>query len=178
MEWQNEHAPDCPVTDGRVGLAGQLERDPENAALLGAVPEWDAGGDEEAEHCACGPWYVDDLQSVEPEALEPAEGITVKIAPELDGQGFERVAVHGPTREAVLKYVRSQWGDEDPAWFADYVEARLKRERQETVTEEAHKSAIEDLLGDLARMIGPEETAAYVERVAERMRDELAEATP
>jgi hypothetical protein len=100
MEWQNEHAPSCPVTAGRASLADALARDPRDAALLGAVPEWDAGGDEEAEHCTCG----------------------------LGG----------------------------------------------TVTAEAHKSAIEDLLGDLARMIGPEETLAYVERVAERMRDELA----
>jgi hypothetical protein len=109
-EWQNEHAPDCPVTAGRISLAEELERDPENAALLGAVPEWDRGGDEEAEHCACG------------------------------------LVEH----------------------------SSLSMTRQVTVTEEAHKSAIEDLLGDLARMVGPEETLAYVERVAERMREELA----
>jgi hypothetical protein len=52
MEWRNEHHPDCPVTAGRASLTEALARDPEDAGLRGAVPEWDAGGDEEAEHCA------------------------------------------------------------------------------------------------------------------------------
>ena len=31
-----------------------LEQDPTNAGLLGAVPEYDNGGDQEAENCDCG----------------------------------------------------------------------------------------------------------------------------
>lgn len=52
--WQNEHRSDCPVTEGRASLSKALARDPGDAALLGAVPEWDKGGDEEGEHCNCG----------------------------------------------------------------------------------------------------------------------------
>lgn len=69
---------------------------------------------------------VEDLQAVEPDALERRDGIVVTVHPELDGMGFNTVDVEGPTRDAVVEYVRSQWGEEDPAWFAEYVVARVR----------------------------------------------------
>lgn len=71
-------------------------------------------------------WMVDDLQSVEPDFLTPRDGITVELAPGLDGMGFNRVAVYGPTREAVVEYVRSEWGDDDAAWFDEWVLHRVE----------------------------------------------------
>ena len=79
-------------------------------------------------------WIVDDLQSVEPESLEPRKYIELVIDPEPDNHGFARVSVSGPTREAVVEYVRSQWGDEDSGWFAEYVEARVRQEEPLAMT--------------------------------------------
>ena len=53
LTWRNEHSEGCPVTYWRGRLANDLEPDPENPYLLGAVPEWDEGGDQEAEVCTC-----------------------------------------------------------------------------------------------------------------------------
>lgn len=72
-------------------------------------------------------YFVDDLQAVEPEYLEPREGIAVVVADDLDSMGFPRVTVLGPTREAVIEYVHDQWsGDADPDWFQEWVVDRVE----------------------------------------------------
>jgi len=70
-------------------------------------------------------FMVDDLQSTDPEFLAPMEGITVSLSPEKDSMGFDRATVEGPTREAVIAYVRREWGDEDPEWFQEWVVDRV-----------------------------------------------------
>ncbi len=70
-------------------------------------------------------FVVTSLQAVEPDALKPQDGIVVTEDEAADSMGFPRVNVYGPTRDAVIEYVRREWGDEDPDWFADYVVARL-----------------------------------------------------
>jgi len=71
-------------------------------------------------------YTVDYLQAVEPEELESVEGITVTVEPELDSMGFNRVSVEGDSREAVIDYVRSQWGDDDRDWFNEWVVGRIR----------------------------------------------------
>lgn len=66
-------------------------------------------------------YIVSDLQAVEPDQLAQVEGIQIRVAPEKDSMGFDRVDVIGPTIDATVEYVRSQWGDEDPDWFRDRV---------------------------------------------------------
>jgi len=56
-EWQQEHSPDCPVVRYRADLLRELAADPNNPYLLGALPEYDGGGDQEAENCTCGHWH-------------------------------------------------------------------------------------------------------------------------
>lgn len=53
-EWTNQHAASCQVTKDRANLLERLANDPGNPYLLGAVPEYDNGGDQEAENCDCG----------------------------------------------------------------------------------------------------------------------------
>lgn len=53
MTWTNQHDPKCPVTRYRRELLADLARDPGNRYLLGAVPEYDDGGDQEVELCEC-----------------------------------------------------------------------------------------------------------------------------
>lgn len=78
--WQDDHAQDCAVTIERADLAAALEAaavgrcrhgaiasqcthadcqapgafESWKAGLLGAVPEYEAGGDQEMENCSCG----------------------------------------------------------------------------------------------------------------------------
>jgi len=52
--WENEHAQDCQVTRDRKSLVEALLRDPSSEYLLGVVPEYDKGGDQEVENCTCG----------------------------------------------------------------------------------------------------------------------------
>lgn len=54
VKWDREHAADCPVTKERADLLDRLQSDPGNEYLLGAVPEYQAGGDQEVENCTCG----------------------------------------------------------------------------------------------------------------------------
>jgi hypothetical protein len=54
LHWNTQHAPACQVTKERADLLAALENDPTNAGLLGALPEYDNGGDQEAENCDCG----------------------------------------------------------------------------------------------------------------------------
>jgi len=51
--WVNKHASDCPITYERKDLLDKLSEDPTNSGLLGAVPEYDEGGDQEVENCTC-----------------------------------------------------------------------------------------------------------------------------
>jgi hypothetical protein len=53
MRWENEHDPSCPVTEQRIDLLKQLDYEA-TPYLLGAVPEYQAGGDQEVELCECG----------------------------------------------------------------------------------------------------------------------------
>lgn len=69
---------------------------------------------------------VDYIQAVEPDELPKRDGIRIIIEPELDGMGFNRVAVCGESREAVLEYVREAWGDEDPDWFREWIADRIE----------------------------------------------------
>lgn len=72
-------------------------------------------------------FVVSYLQAVEPESLDAVEGIYVRVVEECDDMGFPRVDVFGPTRDAVISYVREQWcAEEDPAWFESYVVARVE----------------------------------------------------
>ena len=52
-QWVNQHEPDCPITKHRKDLLNDLAQDPTNQYLLGAVPEYDEGGDQEVELCIC-----------------------------------------------------------------------------------------------------------------------------
>lgn len=58
--WGNEHGEDCPVAEQRAALLKQLARmepdpaDEEFRGLTGALPEYEQGGDQEAEECRCG----------------------------------------------------------------------------------------------------------------------------
>lgn len=70
-------------------------------------------------------YRVDYLQTVEPDKLAPRDGIAVDVETMRDDMGLPRVSVTGPTREAVIDYVRSEWGDEDGGWFADFVVGRI-----------------------------------------------------
>jgi hypothetical protein len=57
-QWHVQHADYCPVTSARVGLGVALAASEvgsrEHDYLLGAVPEYDLGGDQEVELCTCG----------------------------------------------------------------------------------------------------------------------------
>lgn len=53
MTWVNQHDAECPVNDYRTALLADLAEDPTNPYLLGAVPEYDHGGDQELELCEC-----------------------------------------------------------------------------------------------------------------------------
>lgn len=71
-------------------------------------------------------YFVDDLQAVEPDELDrTVEGITITVSPEKDSMGFDRVEVEGPTPEAVMAYVRQEWGTEDEGWLKEWVEDRI-----------------------------------------------------
>ena len=52
--WNTQHSLECEVTKQRANLLAELAQDPDNVYLLGAVPEYDEGGDQEAELCDCG----------------------------------------------------------------------------------------------------------------------------
>jgi hypothetical protein len=69
--------------------------------------------------------FVGYLQAVEHEHLPTVDGIRVEVEPGLDDMGFHRVSVFGPSREAVIDYVRENWGDDDEEWFVDYVVDRV-----------------------------------------------------
>lgn len=56
MNWKIKHDDDCQVTVDRAGLLAELAADPKNPYLLGALPEYDNGGDQEVELCTCGIW--------------------------------------------------------------------------------------------------------------------------
>lgn len=69
---------------------------------------------------------VSDLQITDWDDLPNVAGIEVVLDPEIDSMHLQRAQVIGPTREAVIEYVRENWGEEDPDWFRDYVVARVE----------------------------------------------------
>lgn len=71
-------------------------------------------------------YRVTDLQACEPGLLPRDRGVTVILDPELDGQGFARATLEAPSASALLGYVRENWGDEDKAWFEEYVVQRVE----------------------------------------------------
>jgi hypothetical protein len=52
-QWDSQHAANCPVTKEREDLLAKLADDPHNPYLLGAIPEYMKGGDQEVENCTC-----------------------------------------------------------------------------------------------------------------------------
>lgn len=70
-------------------------------------------------------YEVAHLQAVEPDELPRDQGVDVFVHADLDGMGFNTVTVSGPDRDALIEYVRDQWGDEDAAWFEEYVVQRV-----------------------------------------------------
>jgi hypothetical protein len=96
-----------------------------------AYPDgWDAPAALGVERAIPGPWSVAYLQAAEPDALPAAEGILVEIVEDADEMGLPRVDVSGPSREAVLDYIRAHWGDEDADWFDEYVAGRISGPRE------------------------------------------------
>ena len=94
--WVNQHAPACPVTRHRADLLSLLEADPKNAGLLGAIPEYDGGGDQEVENCTCRPGLVLRLQAERAgkwATLQEQGGRGVALANEIDAldEMIERV---------------------------------------------------------------------------------------
>lgn len=75
-------------------------------------------------------FYVERLETCEAELLTQADGITVST---YDTERFPESNVYGPTPEAVIEYVRANWGDEDPEWFQEYVVDAMRRETEETL---------------------------------------------
>jgi hypothetical protein len=72
-------------------------------------------------------YYVDDIQAVEPEALPDVEGVTVTVADDLDSMGFNRVTIAAETPEAIVDYVRQNWGTDDEDWLEEWVTNRIER---------------------------------------------------
>ena len=80
-------------------------------------------------------FIVTDIQATHVEALPQDGGVSVTWdEDERDSMGFHRVAIIGPTAEAVAEYVREHWGDEDGEWFASYVVGRIERIEQHALT--------------------------------------------
>lgn len=83
--WVNQHSDECPVTHGRRGLLADIEADTGTGrdGLLGAVPEYDGGGDQEAELCTCGGYG----RALVANALRQyAEGVRENLDDDLDGR--------------------------------------------------------------------------------------------
>ena len=114
-EWQNLHAHNCPITSGRTRLLEDLAQDPDNAYLKGAIPEWDAGGDEEAEYCICGGRRATTVASKDDDQAHladlPIEGTKTLCGMERAGGGMPEtgarlcaacVGVYGPDKWAAV----------------------------------------------------------------------------
>lgn len=84
VAWQDEHDGACPVTADRTRLADELQADPQNRYLLGALPEYDGGGDQEAEGCTCGA-YAKHLVARVAAALEATYGPDPQEVGAVDG---------------------------------------------------------------------------------------------
>jgi hypothetical protein len=93
--------------------------------------------------------------------LEGEEGVLADVKPVTDEQGFtDTILAAGSTGGERLVVRVAAPGVAEVLRAAD--PDRLRED-------------VEALLVELARATGPDEALAYVERVAERMRDELAE---
>lgn len=60
------------------------------------------------------------LQAAAPDELPRDRGVDVFVHDDLD-DGLVCVTVSGPDRDALVDYVREQWGDDDREWFAEHV---------------------------------------------------------
>lgn len=74
-------------------------------------------------------FVVTDIQAVEIDTLEHVPGVYVEYEGK-DTMGAHRVAVYGSSTAEVVEYVRSQWGDEDPDWFASHIVGRVEETSQ------------------------------------------------
>lgn len=71
-------------------------------------------------------FVVRDLQAIDPSELSQQPGIGHEVTVERDSMGFPRVDVYGPSRAVLIEYVRDNWGEDDPEWFAEHVEGRVE----------------------------------------------------
>lgn len=71
-------------------------------------------------------YFVHYLQACAPDDLPTVAGITLDWHEGYDSMGMPRVDVIGPSREAVVEYVRLNWGDDDTDWFTEYVAGRVE----------------------------------------------------
>lgn len=74
-------------------------------------------------------YLVSGLEVVMPETLEDAvnraEGISFEYEAE-GSHGFPHVTIEGPSREAVIEFIREQWTDQDGEWFQRWVVDRVE----------------------------------------------------
>jgi hypothetical protein len=75
-------------------------------------------------------FQVTDLQACEPMELfrdKPA-GIALRFDAELDSMGFDRVTVAAADRDALIDFVRDNWGNDEETggWFTEYVLDRIE----------------------------------------------------
>ena len=139
MNWHNQHTDDCAVTVARVSLLAELAAsDAEqgdsgrHAYLLGAVPEYDNGGDQEVELCTCSrrwSFSTDDEGMHLMVCIDGAEAATVPLR---DGDDpFNAEAERGALDRAyefkqenpdsVVSIVLANWPTEE----REYLEARF-----------------------------------------------------
>lgn len=86
------------------------------------------GGIEAGQYAGAKRYAVSDLQVVERDDLERdlPEGVRLAYEPGKDSMGLDRVEVSALSREALVDFVRVNWGDDDDAWFQEWVVARIE----------------------------------------------------
>lgn len=70
-------------------------------------------------------YMLTDLQACAVEDLPRDTGVEVIVHGDLDDMGMNTVDLEGSSRQALIEYVRDNWGDEDMHWFYEYVESRV-----------------------------------------------------
>jgi len=80
-------------------------------------------------------YFVSDLEACETDALPASDpdGIEWQITTtgaERSAQGISSgcplVEVYGPSKAAVVEFVRKHWGDDDSEWFQTYIVDRVE----------------------------------------------------
>lgn len=137
-QWENIHTAECPITSQRADLLreiAQLDVDRGDsgrmAALLGAVPEYDCGGDQEVEGCECGAaWLALPAETLVrlkvdvdryPHFIAPA-GATGTVVDHGDSQMVLAVRLDEYLPGAEEWENEVQWYDEPAAWALSQVE--------------------------------------------------------